>query len=85
MASNSVEQGGERLSDFLPWPDWLMREGAAIMASPGALQWFVRKHRRRLVDSGKLILRGGPGGHYVHRDFGVVVLQILREESARNV
>lgn len=85
MASNVSQQSSERLSDFLPWPDWLMQEGGSIMASPGALQWFIRKHRQRLVDSGKLILRSGPGGHFVHRDFGSIVLEILREESAANV
>ena len=73
---------GESLADFKPWPAWLLAgEGGKVLPSPGALQWFVRKHRKRLVESGQLILRSGPGGHYVGPDFGSVVLEILREES----
>jgi len=83
--SESAIASGERLSDFQTWPDWLMQEGGDILHSPGALQWFIRKHRKRLVDSGQLILRSGPGGHFVGPRFGSLVLEILREESVANI
>ena len=80
------QQPSERIGDFKPWPEWLLAgEGGDVFRSPGAISWFIRKHRKRLVDSGQLILRGGPGGHYVGPRFGELVLQILREESAANV
>ncbi len=85
MASKSTQQVGERLSDFKPWPKWLMEEGGDVMRSPGSLQWFIRKHRKRLVDSGQLILRSGPGGHFVGPRFGSIVIELLREESAANL
>jgi hypothetical protein len=76
----------ESLSDFRPWTEWLLEgRGGAVLSSPGAVQWFCRKHRQRLVDSGQLILRSGPGGHYVGPRFSQVVLEILREESAANL
>ena len=79
------QQQGERLSDFKRWPQWLMEEGGDVLRSPGALQWLIRRHRKRLVESGQLILRSGPGGHYVGPQFGTIVLEILREESRSNV
>ena len=86
MARKSKQQSGERISEFKPWPQWLLAgEGGDVLGSPGAVAWFIRKHRKRLVDSGQLILRSGPGGHFCGPRFGEEVLRILREESARNV
>jgi hypothetical protein len=86
MASKSRQQSSERLSDFKPWPKWLLAgEGGNVLRSPGAVTWFIRKHRRRLVESGQLVLRRGPGGHFCGPRLGEEILKILREESAGNV
>ena len=85
MVRNLEFQQSERLRDFKRWSEWLREEGGEVLHSPGAFQWFVRSHRERLVDSGQLILRSGPGGHYVGPKFGAIVLEILREESRSNV
>ena len=85
MGSNDG-QVSEGLGDYKPWPEWLLAgQGGNVLRSPGALQWFVRKHRKRLVESGQLILRAGPGGHFCGPRFGDEVLKILREESAGHV
>ena len=84
--TSKEQQVSECIGDFKPWPEWLMAgEGGAVFRSPGSINWFIRKHRQRLVESGQLILRSGPGGHYVGPRFGAIVLEILRNESAANV
>lgn len=78
----AAKREGESLSDFLPWKEWLLSgNGGKVIRSPGSLEWHLRKHRKRLVESGQLILRNGPGGHFVGPRFGEELLAILREES----
>ena len=80
---NSQQCASEQLSDFKKWPDWLIEKGdRSPLGTPGAVQWFCRKHRKKLVASGQLILRRGPGGFWVGPKFDEVCLQIMREESA---
>lgn len=86
MASKSVQQVSESLRDFKPLTTWLLeKQGGAVLKTPGGAQWFIRNHRERLVKSGQLLLRGGPGGFHVGPRFGEIVLEILREESQANV
>lgn len=50
----------------------------------GNLDWFLRKHKTRLVDAGALLLRRGPGGNLVDPNaMDQLISDILREESDR--
>lgn len=82
--SGLAEPDSDRLSDFVPWPEWLSSgEGGKILKTMGAVEWFIRMHRDELIRSGQLILRSGPGGHFVGPKFGNVVLEILRRKSIK--
>jgi hypothetical protein len=72
----------ENLRKFRPWREWVREgRGGALLATPGAVEWFVRQHRARLVAEGVLLQRRGRGGHLVDAErFGEVALQIAREE-----
>ena len=70
------------LRDFKRWQVWLREgHGGGVITTPGQLEWLMRKHRDRLVSSGQLILRSGPGGHFVGPQFGAVLLRLIRAES----
>ena len=76
----------DRLSDYQPHLAWLEKNRGGFFNSPGSLQWFLRQHRKELVQQGALVIRLGPGGHWLHgQRFGDVALQILRRESELNV
>ena len=83
--NKSAEQ--ETLADLMPWPQWLQCGGGGkVFTTGGSVLWFTRKHKKRLVDKGALILRKGPGGHLVNAPrFESEALQIMREESTANV
>jgi len=72
----------ERLAAFIPLREWAAQHGGATFPTYSSLEWFLRNHRPRLVESGQLILRKGSAGSLVGPGFERVVLDILREESA---
>lgn len=78
----------ERLADFIPLREWAVQHGGATFPTfPtfSSLEWFMRNHRPRLVQSGQLIIRRGSAGSLVGPGFERVVLDILREESKANL
>jgi hypothetical protein len=40
-------------------PDEYRADRAHIFPSPGSLEWFVRRHRERLIDKGALLVIAG--------------------------
>lgn len=75
----------EKLSDFVPSRDWVVDHGGALFQTFSSFEFFVRKHRKRLVDSGQLILGGGRARNLIGPGMASVVLEIIREESAERV
>jgi len=73
----------EKLSDYTPWREWVADDAGNVFKTFAAFEWFVRRHRDRLIESGQFIPRSGPGGSLVGPNIDRVVLQILREEGAR--
>ena len=78
--------GADCLSDYEPHLVWLEKNRGGPFCTPGSLQWFLRQHRKELVEHGALLIRLGPGGHWISgKKFEQIALQILRRESVANV
>ncbi len=71
----------EKVSEFITVRDWAADHGGDAFRTFSALEWFIRRHRAELVESGQLILRKGQGGSLVGPRFGELTLEILRRES----
>lgn len=80
-----MTEKSQRLSDFTPWRHWVADAGGEVFKTHSAFEWFVRRHRARLVESGQFIQRSGSTGGLVGPDIDRVVLEILRAEGARRL
>lgn len=72
----------ERVADYRPLRDWVADRGGSAFPTFSSAEWFIRRNRDRLVQSGQLIIRKGSAGSLVGPSFDAVVLDILRDESA---
>ena len=72
----------ERVADYRPLRDWVADCGGRTFPTFSSAEWFIRRNRDRLIQSGQLIIRKGSAGSLVGPDFDAVVLDILRDESA---
>jgi hypothetical protein len=68
-------------SDFRRARDWVREEGGGIFPTFSAFEWFKRKHRAELIESGELITRRGTGGDLVGPGFGRKAVEILQREQ----
>ncbi len=71
----------ESLADFRRVEEWQRERGGSVFRSLGALQWFIRQHKTRLLDRGVLITRFGPGGNLLAAAFEREALAIIREQA----
>jgi len=71
----------ERVADFMPSRAWVADRGGHAFSTFSAFDWFIRRHRDRLIQSGQLIVRRGSAGNLVGPRFDAEVLAILREEG----
>jgi hypothetical protein len=53
-----------------------------IFQSDSALQWFVRKHRQRLIDAGALVLLSGQW-HACEKNFDDCVLLVGQDAAKK--
>ena len=81
--SKSEQQ--DTLADFMPWPQWVEAgHGGEVIKTHGQALWTIRKFSKKLIASGQLIPRRGPGGSLVGSRFGEVVLEALREDAVND-
>lgn len=73
----------EDIHKFRPWRDWAQAgSGGALLPTASAVEWFMRRHRQRLITEGVLLPRRGPGGSLIDLErFGDVALRIVREAA----
>lgn len=64
---------------------WQQTNGGELFPTFASLEWFTRKHRARLVESGQYLIRRGSSGSLVGPRFDHVVLEILKEEGLREI
>jgi hypothetical protein len=74
----------DRIGDFKPWRAWVADDAISVFPTFASFEWFARKHRDRLVESGQYIPRPGSAGSLAGPRLGEVVLEILREEARQN-
>jgi len=73
------------LSSFQPAKKWRKTQGGHIFTTDASLDWFVRKHRKALIDSGQFIVGRGHRPNLVGPDIDWVVLEIFQRESQRSL
>lgn len=73
-----------RVADYRPLRDWVANCGGSTFPTFSSAEWFIRRNRERLTQTGQLIIRKGSAGSLVGPGFDKVVLDILREESVGN-
>ena len=71
------------IADWILVRAWVKTRGGQVFPTFAAAEWFIRRHRVRLVESGQFIIRKGSAGSLVGPGFDRVVLEIMREESQR--
>lgn len=71
------------LAAYVRARDWLDRHpNNPIFRTYSSLEWFIKRHRRELIEDGALITRSGRAGSLVHDDrFPKTTVKILRRES----
>jgi hypothetical protein len=75
----------DRVADYIPLRDWIADSGGAAFRTFSSCEWFIRRHRKELVQSGQFIIRKGSAGSLVGPRFGALVLEIMRRESREAV
>jgi hypothetical protein len=66
---------------FVSAADWHASNVGAVFPTRSSVDWFVKQHRRELVEQGVLIPGRGRAGSVVHAElFGPVALAIVRRE-----
>ena len=75
----------DRVSDWITIRAWVKQRGGKAFPTFASVEWFIRRHRQRLIESGQFIIRKGSAGSLVGPGFDRVVLEIMREESARAI
>lgn len=68
-------------AEYLRYRDWVAQQGGAVFPTVGSFEWFIRRHRDELIQSGELIVRRGPGGTLVGPGFGRLAVAIMRREA----
>jgi len=73
------------LSRFKRAQEWRLDQASSFFKTDGAWEFFKRRHRRELMESGALIVRLGRSGDLVDSEAigGVVQTILLRESLAR--
>lgn len=59
---------------------WVADEGGDLFKSFDSFEWFMRMHRRELIESGELFTKRGAGGNLVGPRIGEVCVRILQRE-----
>jgi hypothetical protein len=69
------------LFQWLPTKAWVADKGGAIFKTFSSFEWFLRRHRSELIESGVFIPRPGPGGSLCGPGMAAKVIEILRREA----
>jgi hypothetical protein len=76
------ELGVADLAGYTTLGDWLDRHAGPFFATRSSLDWFIKRHRRELVEMGALIPREGRSGSLLSiAKFPKAVVDILRRRA----
>jgi len=74
------------LTGYTTVGDWLDLRAGPFFETRCALDWFIKRNRRELVERGALIPRTGRGGSLVHAErFSGAVVDIFRRRALDKV
>jgi hypothetical protein len=71
-------------TDLLLLCDWQEKHGGAVFPTYSSLDFFLRKHRKEMIERGALITRKGRAGTLVAPTFGKIAVEILHREALDN-
>lgn len=70
------------LTGYMTVGDWLDQHAGPFFSTRSACDWFVRMHRRELIERGALIPRAGRNGSLLHGGrMSAAVVDILRRRA----
>lgn len=73
---------GAELANYVSVADWLDRDAGPFFETRTSLDWFIKRNRRELIESGALIPREGRSGSLLSKDrFPQAVIAILRRRA----
>jgi len=78
----SEQDRGADLAGYTRVGDWLDRYAGPFFETRSSLDWFIKRNRRELVETGALIPREGRSGSLVSTErFPKAVVEILRRRA----
>jgi hypothetical protein len=70
------------LTEYTTVADWLDRHAGPFFDTRSALDWFIKRNRRELIERGALLPRSGRSGSLVSKSrMPVAVVDILRRRA----
>jgi hypothetical protein len=81
-----AEPAVPELAGYASAGDWLDRHAGPFFETRSSLDWFIKRNRRELVESGALIPREGRSGSLLSlNEFPKAVIRILRRKALEKV
>ena len=85
MGANKMPESHE-LAGYTSVADWLDHNVGPFFSTRSSLDWFIKQHRRELVERGALIPREGRSGSLLSIEkFPQAVVEILRRRALDRV
>ena len=82
---NAQQQQPAQVSELAGYTsvgEWLDRHAGPFFETRSSLDWFIKRHRRELIEAGALIPREGRSGSLIEPDkFGHAVIDILKRRA----
>jgi hypothetical protein len=70
------------LTGYVGVNDWFDRYAGKVFETHSAVDWFIKQHRRELIEEGALITRAGRSGSLISIEvFPQVVIKILKRRA----
>lgn len=76
MLLNKTEEG-PNVAGILPVKQWRAERASHVFKTDSAFEWFIKKHRERLVREGAYVVRGGRAEALCTEHMDRVVAEIL--------
>ncbi len=79
---DTQQQPAPALAGYMQFSEWVSKHAGAVFGTKSAADWFVRQHRRELIEANALLPREGRAGSLVDIDkFPRAVIKILKRRA----
>lgn len=80
--NDNQQQTPTAMAGYISLNGWLEANPGAFFETRPALDWFIKRHRRELIEADALITRGGRSGSLLSREeFPKAVVQIFKRRA----